>query len=1104
MDRFYLEFPDQVKPDEAGEEMRILREHGLKHEAAYLDRLKQTHKNVCEIASNKGDAQALTLEAMKSGADVIYQAALRSDGFAGFADFLTRAEGKSNLGDFHYLVSDTKLALKPKPYFIIQLCCYAEMLETIQGVTPSVLQIVLGNGDLRSFRTADYFYFYKSLKESFLKAQATFDPNKAPEVSALEKLGRWQSHAEQLMEECDHLSRVANIRATQIKKLKSAGINTLTELAQSQLSYIPDMQSDTLATLKQQARLQLESLGLPKPKYELIAQNPQNPRRGLTLLPPASANDVFFDMEGYPHVQGGLEYLFGATYIQDGEPEFRDWWAHNREEERQAFEEFVDWVHERWLNDKTMHIYHYNVYEVAALRKLMGRYGTREQEVDDLLRNEVFVDLYTVVRQGLRIGEPSYSIKNVEHLYREKRKGEVAKATDSIVFYERWLEKRDGDTWQTSKTLKDIRDYNQDDCDSTWQLARWLRDVQKSNGITWVPPEEKKAIDSEKVDRRNDAAQLAAMLLSDLPEPDEFSQDCELQELLAHLLEFHWREAKPVFWARYDRHAMTEQQLIDNIDCLGGLERTGTPPVQVKRSFAYEYSYDPVQDTKLATGDKCIYAHDLSSGTSIYSLDEEAGLASIKLGVKVLPPPQRLSLIPQDFVGAEKIAASIYRTVLHWHDEGELPQAIEDFLLRKRPRIVGKTAGKIIPDGVDLRQSAIDVVRNMDNTTLCIQGPPGGGKTTTAAAIIVELLKAGKKIGITSHSHQAICNLLLATAKKAKEAGLALNAAKLAGESDHELFNTGLVRHVKDAKAGFASGACIFDLVGGTAWAFSDEGATGTLDYLFVDEAGQVAVANIVGMAPSTTNIVLIGDQMQLSQPMKGAHPGESGKSALEYFLGEHQVIPEDLGIFLGLTYRLHPEICKFTSGAIYQDRLHSHPDAAARILTIPESGIKHISKTAGLLFVPVQHEGNTQGSDEEADMIAQLVEELLHCSVYNKEAKVNRPLKLDDILIVAPYNMQVRKIKSRLPNALVASVDKFQGREKPVVIVSMCASNATDSPRGLDFLFSKNRLNVAISRAETLAIVVANPALSNANCTSVEQMQLVNLFCRIVDQQNT
>jgi uncharacterized protein len=238
---------------------------------------------------------------------------------------------------------------------------------------------------------------------------------------------------------------------------------------------------------------------------------------------------------------------------------------------------------------------------------------------------------------------------------------------------------------------------------------------------------------------------------------------------------------------------------------------------------------------------------------------------------------------------------------------------------------------------------------------------------------------------------------------------------------------------------------------------------------------------------------------MQLAQPLQGTQPGDSGKSVLEYLLQDKQVIPNDFGIFLGVSRRMHPDVCSFISGAVYENRLQPHPDTAARALTFPSSTSELITRTSGILFVPVAHEGNTQDSDEEADTIIRIVDELKR-GIIRDGFDQNFDVRTD-LLIVAPYNMQVRKLRQRLPGARVGSVDKFQGQEAALVIVSMCSSTGDASPRGLEFIFSKNRLNVAISRAKLLAIVVGSPALANTHCNRIEQMELVNLFCRIASE---
>ena len=1103
MDLRYLDDKTLV-PDVQDESTRILQLKGIDHERKFLEDRKTEGQSVREL-DGQDDSFELTLESMRAGHDVIYQAQLKHGNFSGLSDFLFRRPGDSLLGDYHYEVWDTKLAKKPKPYFVIQLCCYAEMLEAIQGRMPETVGIALGGGTNKTFRTDDYFFFYKQLKQSFLDFVSRFDPNQEPCDVEVVDFSRWNTFAEKLLEERDDLSRVANIRRVQIERLKQNNITTMDDLAKTEFQILPKVRQESLATLKQQARLQKASVGRPRPVYELLKQCPDDPRRGFAMLPPTDRHDIYFDMEGYPHMEGGLEYLFGVTYLNDsGHADFIDWWAHDRDEERVAFEKFIDWVHARWKKHPAMHVYHYANYEVAAMRRLMGRHGTRESEVDDLLRNEVFVDLYMVVRQAMCVGEPSYSIKKIEHLYRDKREGGVSTATDSIVFYERWLEEQDGSDWNSSTILKDIRDYNKVDCDSTMELCDWLRLRQSEAGISYLPKltddddgGEKKASTSPELAER---AMLAAELLAEV-EAGKITDtgQMHLQQLLAWLLMFHKRERKPVLWAMFDRHAMTQDELIDDLDCLGGLARTKTPKLVKEnprsKPSLYEYEFDPGQDTKLSTGSKCFLSHDLKQRAVIDSLDHDNGKVVIQLSEKCPEPPTIIGLIPDDHVPTASLETAIFSIVRRWRDTGHLPPAIVDFLGKRRPRVHGIVPGDaLVDERLDLTQETHRVVSNLDSTTLCIQGPPGCGKTSKAARVIAALIKAGKRVGVTSNSHKAIENLMAKVAEVAHESGIGLVGAKIGGEDAELPFGT--IKHFDDKKKVFPNKS--FNFIGGTAFAFCIGEAEDSVDYLFVDEAGQVSIANLVAVSRCAKNIILLGDQMQLEQPIQGSHPGDSGESTLQYYIDGHATIPQDRGIFFGVTYRMHPDLCAIISGAVYEGRLHPDACTARRQLQLPQSKLQLLCKKAGVQFIPVEHEGNTQGSSEEVESIKGLVKELLSCSVIDSKGNP-RPLRMEDILIVAPYNLQVRNLKQALPSAKIGSVDKFQGQEAPVVILSMCASEGNSSPRGLSFLFNLNRLNVALSRAQTLAIVVGSPRLVSTESSTVDQMKLVNFYCRIV-----
>src|SRR5687768_5750802 len=479
MDRYYLEHPDAVTPDERSAEDRLIAETGQAHERTVLADLKAASACVIEIqGSNLAEACEQTISAIRSQAPIIYQAALQNGQFAGYADFLMLDQAG------RYEVWDTKLARSPKPFYAIQLCCYAEMLAEMSGAPASDrFGIILGTKERVQFRLEDFIHFYRHVRQSFLLMQEQFTGHLEDRPEPLPRADhyQWTSHAERFFEERDHLVRVAGINVGQIKKLHKAGVTTMTLLAEAAGRTIPRLNPASLEKLAAQARLQCRTIDSRRtnpdapPCYEMLPHTGQNNEPvGLAALPPADPADVFFDMVGYPLAPGGLEYLFGVCTVnaKTGTYEFQDWWAHDRAEEKRAFESFVDWVFDRWRRHPAMHIYHYADYEVSAVRRLSTRHDTRQDEVDQLLRHDVFVDLYRIVRQGLRIGENSYSIKTVERLYRPKRATKVATAGDSIVQYSRWIESDEPGDWNKSAILKGIRDYNEDDCRSRSEERR--------------------------------------------------------------------------------------------------------------------------------------------------------------------------------------------------------------------------------------------------------------------------------------------------------------------------------------------------------------------------------------------------------------------------------------------------------------------------------------------------------------------------------------------------------------------------------------------------------------------------------------------------------
>ena len=552
MDRYHLENPHLTEPDEEREDQKLIAQTGNDHEAQVVSAFRDSVPGLVEIqAVGFEDARRKTLDAIDSGAPVIYQAALKDARFRGFADFLIL----DDRGSYH--VWDAKLARSPKPYFPVQLCCYSEMLaETSQQGLPRKMGVILGTGERAEFSLEDFIHYYRRLKADFLKLQDDFTGDLAdrPEPHPRADHGRWQSHAEAYLAGKDHLSSVAGITVGQIKKLQKAQITTVRDLAGSRDRIVAKLATETLNTLASQACLQVltradRTLNPDAPaKYELLPVDAKKGRCGLAALPAPHPADISFDMEGYPLAVGGLEYLFGACCFGPEAPHHRflDWWAHDREEEKLAFEGFIRWVCERWRQNPGMHIYHYAAYETSALKRLSTRHNSCQDELDELLGNGVFVDLYQVVRHSLRIGEDNYSIKTIEKLYRQGRTTAVTTASDSIVQYARWMVSGQSGRWQESEILHEIRDYNEDDCVSTAELAEWLRSIAVKHGVkTGISAP--KATNWEQTEQKPQAA-ARMKLAAQLQEHGD-----AMCNLLADLVDFHRREDKPMWWRMFER-----------------------------------------------------------------------------------------------------------------------------------------------------------------------------------------------------------------------------------------------------------------------------------------------------------------------------------------------------------------------------------------------------------------------------------------------------------------------------------------------------------------------------------------------------------------------
>lgn len=1093
LDLIDLETPLPKAEDD--DEARLIQAKGHSHEARFVEVLKARHATFIDIAQTSpslDEKVEATLAALREGVEIIYQATLRDGCFIGHADFLRRVSRPSSLGDFSYEVLDTKLSRSAKAKFIVQLAFYSALVTKVQRVEPQMMHVVLGDQTEAGYRYADYARYFNTLAQRFLERVNGAVVETYPDPCERCDLCKYRELCEARRIEDDHLCQIANITKLQVKKLQAAGVTMLAALATlPDGTKVPKMVPETLEKLRHQAALQHRARLTGKNHLERLPQDEEG-LRGFARLPRPDSDDLFFDMEGDPFEEGGLEYLFGLYFFEEGKPQFKAFWAHSRADEKRAFEQFMDFVSAKLRASPDAHIYHYAHYEPTALKKLMSLHGTREAEVDNLLRAGKLIDLYKVVREGLRVSEPRYSIKNIEHFYLEGRTGEVKNAGASIVYYERWKETGE------PRLLKDIEDYNYDDVRSTYELREWLLTL-RSAGLPWAkerPDEEgKKAQEvGELTEDEKRLIPYRERLIDPLPEDrTTWGRKEHLQELTYQLLDFHRRAAKPEWWAMFARMEMTEEELFEDVECLAGLSLDrDNPPRPEKRSILYTYLF-PEQESKLKTGDSAVRVDTLDRLSDLH-VDEGVRRVTFKYSATKEPLPARISIGPGGPVSTDVLKQAVFRFADSLVAGDKRYPAIEALLNQDLPRVAGHEPGcPIIDETKEPIPQIIRAIGNLDGSYIFVQGPPGAGKTFTGSHVIVALLNQRYRVGVSSNSHKAINNLLIGVEKVAKEEGFVFRGAKKStnGKPD-SMLNGDIVVDVFKNDEMIGGG---YQLIAGTAWLFADEGLDRSLDYLFVDEAGQVALANLVAMGTSARNIVLLGDQMQLGQPIQGVHPGRSGESSLEYLLNGMATIPPEQGIFLKTTWRMHPDVCRFISDAVYDSRLEPEHDNASQTLLLRPDAHPALTPT-GVRFLPIEHDACSQRSAEEAALVKELVESLLKQHYRDKKGEEHQ-MGLDNILVVAPYNMQVNLLKKVLPpGARVGTVDKFQGQEAEVVIVSMATSSGEYLPRFIEFLYSKNRLNVAISRAKCLALLVANPALLSIRCSTPEEMALVNTLC--------
>jgi predicted RecB family nuclease len=1029
-------------------------------------------------------AAAATQRAIATGAPVIYQATMFDGRFVGFADFLVR-DGEQ------YQVSDTKLARSAKVTALLQIAAYADTLSRSGIPVSPEAELVLGNGAAVRYRVDELIPVFL---EQRARLQHLLDEHYAHGTPV-----RWDDErvracfrcpaCEEQVRATDDLLLVAGLRVSQRAKLIDAGIETVAELA-DRAGPIEDIPVRTLDKLIAQAKLQVRQRDTGTPQFEVADPQP------LALLPNPDEGDLFFDFEGDPlwtadGTDWGLEYLFGVlTGGRSGT--FHPLWAHDRRDERKALTDFLALVAKRRKRFPNMHVYHYASYEKTALLRLAGRHGVGEDDVDDLLRSGTLVDLYPIVRKSIRVGSESISLKALEPLYMgaQLRSGDVTTAADSITQYARYSELRgNGQFDEAATVLKEIEDYNHYDCRSTRALRDWLLMRAFESGITPVGAQ---PVSDGGVIEQADPLAAALAEFTGIAAVGDRTPEQTAVALVSAARGYHRREDKPFWWAHFDRLNYPVDEWADDTDVfiVGDAKLAvdwNRPPrarkLQRRVQLFGELArgalnsdvfalYEPPAptgitdnpDRRAAGRATVIEADDWSAPTEVIVVERtpQDGNTFHQIPFALTPGPPIPTTPLRDSIQSAAAAVAAGLPLL--------PRtAVFDILLRRRPRT---RSGAGLPRRGNVVDDVTAALLDLDSSYVAVHGPPGTGKTYTAARVIHRLVaEHGWRIGVVAQSHAVVENLFDCTI----DAGIdPLRVAKKRYDRDDVRWQ----QIGENEYAGFltgtgGSGGCV---IGGTAWDFANPNRVppASLDLLVIDEAGQFCLANTIAVAPAAVNLLLLGDPQQLPQVSQGTHPEPVDGSALGWLVEDHRTLPAERGYFLDRTHRMHPAVCAPVSALAYEGRLQSYSDltAARRLDGYPP----------GVHVVRVRHEGNSTESPEEAEAIVAHIR-LLVGSSWTAE-RGTRPLTPADVLVLAPYNAQVVLLRQHLAAAelgdvRVGTVDKFQGAEAPVAIISMTASSVEDIPRGIPFLLNRNRLNVAISRAQYAAVIVRAEALT-------------------------
>ena len=1070
---------------------QLLLEKGQEHERACMAGYRAEGKAVYEVPGRaNGESFAAWVKRvgnpLADGHDVIYQMPFVHDRVRGIADFLIRVDHADRT--FSYEPVDAKLArAEAKPGHLLQLCFYADAIENLTGTRPVHVHISLGSGRTETHRLAEVIAYWHRLRRQLVNVmERDIDTSTGPEPCAHCEFCRFANHCESQWRAEDSLVFVAGVRTGDRAALAASAVTTLADLAvlDAPVTDLDDTRRKLLAVqaaLQVQARLEPES----RPPFTALMADTDE-ATGLATLPEPNAGDVFLDYEGHPFWRPdcGLLFLFGwLTHDPSGGLSYHDWWAHDLAQEAEMTERFITYLAERRAEFPGMHVYHYNHTERSALEQLAGKHGVGEIALRTLIDGGLFIDLLTVVRQSMQVGVESYGLKEVERLTGYERGHEIDKGASAVVEYEAYMRDRD------PARLVGIARYNEDDVRATHALLNWLI-AQRPAELEWRAA----AFDPEENTYADLDTQVAALHAFGLNTPEHLLGDALgywLREWRVHLA------GMLVSLQQDQSDQYDDPDVIGGLVCEGPVERIGKKG-KPKPTPGMRFTFRPQQlSPKLHDGTKTVFtaADDRIGYATVDALDRDAGELTLVWNERC----SELGVVPSatvlnDSVSPNPKPAAVSALAARLLDgTASTDRLLGDVLLRRNLPSFGNGGGPAAGAFTDDLESILAWATNLDGAVVAIQGPPGTGKTYTGAHIVLALVRADKRVGICAMSHAAIANLLREVVKVFTAAGEIDSLRAIVKSDDRQ----------EDAPAGVTVTTdnkwCAkdeYNLVAGTTWLFSgNDMQAAPVDVLLIDEAGQLALVDALAATSSARNLILLGDPSQLPQVSQAVHPNDSGASVLEHILGTAPTIPAERGVFLGQTRRMHPDICDFISQQIYDGRLGWHPSCA----------IQTTSHGTGLRWLRAVHSGSTTSSLVEAQLVHRQIIELLGSS-WTDAAGTTKVLQPNDIMVVAPYNDQVNLIRdvlrsdARTSAVRVGTVDKFQGQEAAVVLFTMTTSTAADMPRGPRFLFSKNRLNVAISRARCLAYLICTDELLDSRARDVEEMKLIATLCAFVD----